>query len=359
MRIVNLVLVLGLGATNCNGTRQVRCEGRENCTCSERGECNSDLQCINSTCVLVRENGQGVSTANEVAVPSVRSSKVASVAEPDVLARVVSEWNAAHNAKDTKHFAKLYAHSVLYYGRRQSSAACVASKSRFLAKNPEYTQTIVGDVHTRDDGVEGFATFLKRVTLSGKATDYPSYLGLAKTAAGWRIRVEGDEVTDSALQKTMGAQFRGAVKGDWDGDGQLDSVRLIPPMMRETDAAGDIGDCVVPCTCKLVFETLPPITIENCIGGVPVNEGDLNDDGADEIGILPDWWTSCWRGYRVYGLRHGQWVRLVVISTHCDQWAKGVDVIEKDETRPGRVIIRSTDISDFTLKSKSVQLGTQ
>ncbi len=104
---------------------------------------------------------------------------------------------------------------------------------------------------------------------------------------------------------------------------------------------------------------LPPIIVESCISGYPVNEGDLDDDGADEIGLLPGWWTSCWRGYVVYTFKNGNW-RLLLdpISTHCNQWDQGVDVIAKDPSRPGYVTTHYTDMSgaDLAVKTKSVKV---
>ena len=87
-------------------------------------------------------------------------------------------------------------------------------------------------------------------------------------------------------------------------------------------------------------DKIPPIKLENCIGGTPVNEGDLNNDGADEIGILPEWWTSCWRDYHVYTFRNNEWKYVVApFATHCNQWEEGVDAIKKDDSKQGYVII--------------------
>ena len=46
------------------------------------------------------------------------------------------------------------------------------------------------------------------------------------------------------------------------------------------------------------------------------------------------------------------------ISTHCNQWEKGTDAIEKDPKREGYVIIRYSEIiyADFLVLSKSVKI---
>jgi ketosteroid isomerase-like protein len=130
--------------------------------------------------------------------------------ETEVIQRLVSQWCEAHNAKNLDALSATYASSVFFYGRQQSSAACVASKKGLFAKNQEFTQTIVGGVQVQVQNLEARVAFMKRVVLSGTVTDYPSYLGLTKTSVGWRISVEGDDVTDANLQKAMGAAYRRA-----------------------------------------------------------------------------------------------------------------------------------------------------
>lgn len=266
--------------------------------------------------------------------------------------RLVALWNAAHAANASDTLRPLYSGSVLFYGRQQSAAACVKSTLGLLAKTPDYRQSIEGKLHTHVQGAEAFSGFVKRVSIAGKVTDYPSYLGFLKTPAGWKISIEGDEVTDATLRKKSGVKVQDVVTGDWDGDGTAEPVYLVPPKLH-VDTSG-FDDCVGPCSCRLVFKKQPALVIETCLGGVPVNEGDLDGDGADEIGVLPEWFTSCWHGYRIYSLRGGAWSQVMAISTHCDQWEKGVDAIERDKAHPGFVITRSTSMEDFSLVVRSV-----
>jgi hypothetical protein len=216
---------------------------------------------------------------------------------------------------------------------------------------------LVGEVNVSSPNQSSArATFIKAVTMSGKAQQYPSYLEMTQSPRGWQVTVEGDGVTDVALQQ-HGLQT-GSVLGDWDGDGRLDTLRLVPPKLPRADSPDQAwGECEGPCSCTLAFAEHDTLTIENCIGGTPVNEGDLDGRPGDEFGLLPHWWTSCWHGYQVFGLRGRAWERVVdPISTHCAQWDDGVDAVEKDPTHPQHVIVRSTSMEDHSRIVRSVRV---
>jgi serine/threonine protein kinase len=296
--------------------------------------------------------------------PSTNPTAVDSAATMTGVESNVTAWNAAHATKNADALRSLYADSVLYYGSYQSRQACIASKRAFLAKNPDFTQQFVGQIQVVSQGDSVRAEFVKRVLLRGRTTDYPSYLVFARSSTGWQIVTEGDAITDANLAKKAAkaaALPATGVVGDFNGDGSRETVRLLPPKMPDVQTEDNFGECVGKCICQLVFSsaTLPPITVENCIHGSPVNEGDLDDDGADEIGLLPGWWSSCWHGYNVYTFKHGRWGFLVdPISTHCNQWDQGIDAIEKDRSRAGHVIVRYTDMSEsgFDVRSKSIRV---
>jgi hypothetical protein len=112
---------------------------------------------------------------------------------------LVQRWTEAHNARNERKLEELYAPTVLYYGSRLERDSCLASKARFLQKNPAFQQQLVGRVEHEQMGDDLRASFLKRVSLKTKTADYPSYLVFRRLGDQWRIVTEGDEVTDANL----------------------------------------------------------------------------------------------------------------------------------------------------------------
>jgi hypothetical protein len=148
-----------------------------------------------------------------------------------------------------------------------------------------------------------------------------------------------------------------AVKGDFDGDGVREYAWLLPPKFTS-----DSMDCVGKCGSIIKFsgKHIPSIDIDNCIGGQPVNLGDLNDDGSDEIGLLPEWFTSCWRNYFVFTYRQGKWVNAVPpFPVHCNTVEEGFRLVKKDTSKPGHIIIRYSEFenSQIVTKTKSVPVN--
>lgn len=95
------------------------------------------------------------------------------------------------------------------------------------------------------------------------------------------------------------------VWGDYNGDGKKEACYLVAPQIDE-----DNFDCYGECVCYIRFTdpTIPAIKVDNCIGGSPDNLGDINQDGKDEIGLLPYWFQSCWTDYYVWANKGSKWV---------------------------------------------------
>lgn len=147
-----------------------------------------------------------------------------------------------------------------------------------------------------------------------------------------------------------------AVQGDFDGDGTAEYVWLVPP---ELDSTGE--NCVGECASRLLCSNpaLRPFTLKPSIGGELTVFHHLGAGRRDYLGILPEWFTSCWRGYHVLTYRPSGWQHGVEpFATHCNQWEADVVPIERDKAHAGHVLIRYTDMAgnDFAVKTKSVPL---
>ena len=149
-------------------------------------------------------------------------------------------------------------------------------------------------------------------------------------------------------------------EGDFNGTGTRGYVWLEPPIFAKTD--DEDADCLGGCdaTIRFLDPFIPPIKVRHCIAGTPDNLGDLNGDGADEIGLLPIWFTGCWADYHVWTLQGGRWVEAVEsFPTHCDQWNTGQKAVEVDPKHPGHVLIRYSEMGQsggIVVKTKSVPI---
>lgn len=274
---------------------------------------------------------------------------------------LVQEWNQAHLKRDVGIFAKVYSDRVFYYGSDYDKNSCIQSKLNFFKNHPEYVQNIKGDIQIeRIESNKVKCSFTKEVFVDGKTAEFPSYLVFVKVNEVWRIDVESDLVTDGNIAKRNSGNSNipvGAVKGDFNGDGQFEFMWLVEPKLSE-----DEMDCVGSCASYIKFSDsrIHDIKIEDCISGSPYNHGDLNSNGTDEIGLLPGWFQSCWRDYFVWTYKNGSWIYAVdPITTHCDLWDSGVEPIEIETNKPGFVKIRYSEITDEDIitRSKSVRIA--
>lgn len=271
---------------------------------------------------------------------------------------MIEQWNKAHNSKDVGLLSPFYDNTIMFYGTARSRNQCLEAKLSVFQKNPDYFQQMIGEPEIEKiSDSETKYSFLKRVTINQKTNDYPSYLILSLKGTEWKITTEGDLVTDKNLAKAKEIKIpKEAIKGDFNGDGVLDYAWLVPPKQSEC------GDCSGTCDGYIRFSDpdIPSIKIKSCIGGSPNNLGDLNKNGSDEIGILPQWCTSCWRSYEAYTFKNEKWINAVEpFPTHCNQWEQGINPIEIDRTRPGYVIIRYSEMGnlDLGVVSKSVPVN--
>lgn len=134
----------------------------------------------------------------------------------DELKELVQKWNNAHLSKDVGVFSNLYDNSILYYGIQMDKNSCIESKITLLKKYPDFYQQIYGDIlidNINRDEIK--CSFVKRVTINMKTSDYPSYLTFKKSGDGWKIVTEGDLVTDKNRANKENPSFIEGNKQDY------------------------------------------------------------------------------------------------------------------------------------------------
>jgi hypothetical protein len=122
----------------------------------------------------------------------------------DIFSFLTEEWNQAHSMENINEFYQLFDNTVLFYGSRLSREECIAKKQSLLHKYAYFKQEILEDdfaVEELDGYYEYKSTFVKRVTVNGKTTDYPSYLIFKKKNNNFVIIAESDLATDKNLAK--------------------------------------------------------------------------------------------------------------------------------------------------------------
>ena len=268
----------------------------------------------------------------------------------------VQDWNDAHNKKDVAAFSRMYADSLVFYGDRTSKNACIEKKLSAFRKQPDFLQRIPDAIAVQEVGTDQVrCDFSKQVSSNGEARTYAGYLIFERMGDTWRIVNEGDKTTDKNLEAKARNSVPAppdAIRGDFNGDGYKEAAWLIEPPIESCESC----DGMCECTIRFSNPSIKDLVVDPCIGGTPDNLTDLNGDGTDEIGIIPDWCTSCWHAYKVFGYIGGTWGYVIdPIDTYCQQWEDGVVAAEAHSTKPGYVITRSTDYIDFEVKTKVVK----
>lgn len=148
------------------------------------------------------------------------------------------------------------------------------------------------------------------------------------------------------------------IHGDFDGDGNIEYAYMTYPDMEENFEDIDFNDLVT--VIHFSKESIPPIEIGCCVGGLLQNLGDLNDDGRDEIGLWMGWMTSCWHEYLSWKLDGNTWSPLTEsLAIHCDLWDEhGADFkpIQRIDGKRVKVYYNGTADEGIPTKSKVIRL---
>ena len=282
------------------------------------------------------------------------------------LRQLSQNWIIAHSSKDIAAFSGLYDDFILFYGTKLSRNSTLEAKLKLFKKYPDLQQEIYGDIQFEKQTDGTFkSSFTKRVrvTIIQKTTDYPAYLIFKKSNNGWKIAVESDLATDRNIAKKSNSSNavdipKNAVHGDFNGDGNLEYMWMIPPKLKEVDGVGDCQESICENQIKFSNPSIPTIKIKNSIGGSLSNLGDLNKNGTDEVGLGSAWFVGCWNSFYVWTYKNGNWIEALEepITIRCDR--DKIIPIEIDLANEGNVIVRYSSFTndEIVVKSKSVKI---
>lgn len=136
-----------------------------------------------------------------------------------------------------------------------------------------------------------------------------------------------------------------SIIGDFNGDGRYETAWVVPP--ENLDDYGELEPRQYVTFIRFSDESIPPIGIPACIDGNPVNLGDLNDDGTDEIGMWQVWFTSCWHNYYIWTNRNGAWMEAVdPFVVHCNGFEEAPDEIPVEKMGNGFVRLYYNELNE-------------
>ncbi|MBL7726554.1 MAG: hypothetical protein JNM68_02665 [Dinghuibacter sp.] len=267
-----------------------------------------------------------------------------------------TRWNDAHNRPDSAALLQLFDKYVLYYGVRLPREKVVAQKMKFFRANPGYSQVMDQVNFLVNTGQQKDVRFMKTVSANGHIATVPARLQLVQRNNRWVIAGESDSISDARFEAAENIPAD-AETGDFNGDGKKDRVWLVRPIVKDGEM-----DCEGDCNARLLLSVpgSAPYIIKNCIGNDPMNLGDLDGNGTDEIGMLHDWFTSCWKAYYVLTFRNNKWQPIIPpVSTHCTQWEdEGEMPVKKHPKKKGYVLVRYSVMTEegIEVKTKTVKL---
>ena len=146
-------------------------------------------------------------------------------------------------------------------------------------------------------------------------------------------------------------ELRETISGDFNGDGRVESVEL------RRLANGDAVEYNLYFSDETI-KSLDSSVIEYSARYM-TNEGDLDGDGADDIGLFLHCGESYWGVYAVYSYRGGEWAKLLSYG-HNPGWNETPmqELVRKHPTMPHCVIIKEISLDHPDMQERVVDLRT-
>ena len=149
------------------------------------------------------------------------------------------------------------------------------------------------------------------------------------------------------------------IYGDFDGDGKRETAYLD---YNNIDAYTDYETHKDLYVTYIRFSksSIPPIKVQDCVGGHLQNLGDLNGDKRDEIGLWFGWPTSFWHSYKSWMLKGRKWRQVTdPFTVHITLWDKygfNFKPIKKINNQKVRVYYSEWFNEDIACRKKVVRI---
>ena len=143
------------------------------------------------------------------------------------------------------------------------------------------------------------------------------------------------------------------VQGDFDGDGQMEFATAL----KIREGQGNPVEDGTPDEYAIQFSVDNLKTIElGCCEILLINEGDLNQDGADDISVFQAPMNGCMYTMTTYAWVNGNWKQIVesfLIPTNCEKLSN--EELQKRIFKEDNAIYHyDTDLNDGNLVKKKV-----
>lgn len=270
---------------------------------------------------------------------------------------VVQRWQLAHQNKDAKELAALYATQVDYFHKMIPRGMVVTDKEKFFSSDKrkfisqEIVSTIIINVdgnNTDDGGGDDSlrAEFVKQVNVNNRVQNYPASLYIKENTSGQlQIIGETDDITDNNLG--FDDDSRTVIKGMFDG--KQKQYAWVNVRNAQTGGNCEYGD---ECNCSLWSgdAAVKPVTLHDCnsvsLGVIP----GLDNSGRERLTLL-DWREmGGYTGIHLYDIQHGQWTQAMeIVGTHVNQLEDQKEpLVAPEPGKPGFVRVLGMIFNDDT-----------
>ena len=117
------------------------------------------------------------------------------------------------------------------------------------------------------------------------------------------------------------------------------------------------NDCA--STIHFEDETIAPAHVVNSLNLDLTNLGDLDGDGNDELGAIPEWWSSVWQAYHVLTYKKGGWYEMFMppLDVNTEYLREHPYIpVERIPEKPGFVRARMLDFDTGELEEMELEI---